>query len=72
MDELENMLQSGMIDFKTYEDLRKKLDPNYKQDYERARESVAAAQEFVQQEKSRGLGSVNIGGDVNQNIYMSP
>ena len=72
MDELENMLQSGMIDFKTYEDLRKKLDPNYKQDYERAKESVAAAQQFVQQEQSRGLGSVNIGGDVNQNVYMSP
>lgn len=72
MDELENMFQSGMIDFKTYEDLRKKLDPTYKQEYERARESVAAAQEFVQQEKSRGLGSVNIGGDVDKNIYMTP
>ena len=72
MDELEKMFQSGMIDLKTYQDLRKKLDPTYKQDYEKARESVAAAQEFVQQEKSRGLGSVNIGGDVDKNIYMTP
>jgi hypothetical protein len=72
MDELEKMLQSGIIDFKTYEELRKKLDPTYKQEYERAKESVTAAQEFVQQEKSRGLGSVNIGGDVDKNIYMTP
>jgi hypothetical protein len=73
MDELEKMLQSGIINYETYQKLKQKLNQRELQkEYEEQASAVKEAEKFVKTEQSRGLGDVTIGGDIDKNIYLSP
>jgi hypothetical protein len=71
MEELELMLQNGIIDATTYQRLKQKLTSSQLEDERKQNESaIRGVQKYVSGERSSGLGDVSVGGSTTGNIYM--
>lgn len=71
MEELELMLQNGIIDATTYQKLKQRLTSSELEQGRKQNESaVRDVEKYVSKERSLGLGDVSVGGSTTGNIYM--
>jgi hypothetical protein len=71
MEELELMLQNGIIDATTYQKLKQRLtSAELEQGRKQNESAVKDVEKYVSKERSSGLGDVSVGGSTTGNIYM--